>query len=77
MNSRAREDLTESLGKYADIDSFIKDRVINECSRVLLRPEAEMENHFVRLSKLGVFIVINEELRVYRWNTDISFRLFG
>ena len=77
INSRAREDLTESLGKYADIDSFIKDRVINECSRVLLRPEAEMENHFVRLTKLGVFIAINEELRVYRWNTDISFRLFG
>jgi len=77
MNSRAREDLTESLGKYTYINSFIKDQVINECSRVLLRPEAEMENHFVRLTKLEVFIAINEELRVYQWNTDISFRLFG
>lgn len=77
MNFRAREDLAESLGKYTDIYSFMKDRVINECSRVLLRPGAEVENHFVRLSKLGVFIAINEELRVYRWNTDISFRLFG
>jgi DNA-binding HxlR family transcriptional regulator len=77
MNFRAREGLTESLGKYTDIDSFMKDRVINECSRVLLRPKAEMENHFVRLTKLEVFIAINEELRVYRWNKDISFRLFG
>jgi len=77
MKTSARKDLMESLGKYTDIRSFMKDRVISECSRVLLRSKAEMENHFARLTKLGVFIAINEELRVYRWNTDISFRLFG
>jgi len=76
MNSSARKDLIESLGKCTD-SSFMKDRVISECSRVLLRSKAEMENHFARLTKLGVFVALNEELRVYRWNTDISFRLFG
>jgi hypothetical protein len=77
MNSRTRDSLAESLEKYHDSYSFRKDGLIKECSRVLLRPEAEVENHFVRLTKLKVFIAIDEELRIYRWNKDISFRLFG
>jgi hypothetical protein len=77
MNFRAHDSLAENLEKYPDSYSFRKDRLIKECSRVLLRPEAEMENHFVRLTKLKVFIAIDEELGVYRWNKDISFRLFG
>jgi hypothetical protein len=77
MNFRAHDPLAESLEEYPDSDSFRKDRLIKECSRVLLRPKTEMENHFDRLTKLKVFISKDEELRVYRWNKDISFRLFG
>lgn len=78
MNFRARRDLAESLGARAQGSHlFMKERAINECSRVLLQPEVEVENHFARLTKIGVFIAIDEELRIYRWNTDMSFRLFG
>lgn len=56
---------------------FRKDLIIRECSRVLHQPEAELENLFSRLVKLEVFITIKEELGVYRWSTDTSFRLFG
>ena len=56
MNSRARKDLVKDLGKYTGTYSFMKDRVISECSRVLLRPEIELENLFGRLTTLEVFI---------------------
>lgn len=69
--------LTEKPEENSDIDSFNKDQLIKECSRVLLQPETEMEDHFVRLTKLRVFTPTNEELGIYRWNKDPSFHLFG
>jgi DNA-binding transcriptional ArsR family regulator len=68
---------TASLEEYSDIDAFNKDRLIKESSKVLFRPEAEMENHFAKLTELKVFTPIKEELGIYRWNKDPSFTLFG
>jgi len=64
MNLRAHEDLVKDLGKDTDIYSFRKDRVIREASRVLLRPETELENLFVWLTKLKVFITVTEESEI-------------
>jgi DNA-binding transcriptional ArsR family regulator len=63
--------------RYPDTGSFSKDRVIKKCSEVLIRPEKEMENYFVRLTELKVFTPINEELGIYWLNKDLSRNLFG
>jgi hypothetical protein len=36
-----------------------------------------MENNFARLTELKLFTPVNEELGIYRWDSDLSSTLFG